>query len=211
MADLPVSYRERDRALRPLVRKHRHAHDLTFGTVRWIGPRAPSTARNVGPTHDASSTTTPCRPPDRVAGLLLILYAQKIAAISQLAVDDVHFTGETVAITFGTSPVVLPVPLAILVRERIPNRRGKAKIGTPDDVPWLFPGGNQAPAQRQPDRPAAPQDRDSAPTGPLHRPVHPRRANSPPQSSPGCSASTSKSPSSGRRHPPGTGRLRRRR
>lgn len=80
--------------------------------------------------------------PDRVAGLLLILYAQKIATISQLTIDDVHIDGETVAITFGTSPVVLPPPLASLVREHVATRRGKAKIGAPDDLPWLFPGGH---------------------------------------------------------------------
>ncbi|MFB7109191.1 hypothetical protein [Streptomyces sp. NPDC056291] len=33
------------------------------------------------------------------------------------------------------------MPLAALVRELVATRRGKAKIGTPDDVPWLFPGG----------------------------------------------------------------------
>lgn len=44
-------------------------------------------------------------------------------------------------ITFGTSPVVLPMPLGTLVRELVATRRGKAKIGTPDDTPWLFPGG----------------------------------------------------------------------
>jgi len=40
-----------------------------------------------------------------------------------------------------TSPVVLPEPLAALVRELVTTHRGKAKIGTPEDVPWLFPGG----------------------------------------------------------------------
>ncbi|MEU9046578.1 MULTISPECIES: hypothetical protein [unclassified Kitasatospora] len=78
---------------------------------------------------------------DRVAGLLLILYAQKISTISQLTVDDVDITGDTVAITFGTSPVTLPSPLAALVRELVATRRGKAEIGTPDNIPWLFPGG----------------------------------------------------------------------
>ena len=33
------------------------------------------------------------------------------------------------------------MPLADLVRELVATRGGKAKIGTPDDVPWLFPGG----------------------------------------------------------------------
>ncbi|MFE4337433.1 hypothetical protein ACFRQM_51650 [Streptomyces sp. NPDC056831] len=73
--------------------------------------------------------------------MLLILYAQKIANISHLTVNDVHINDGTVAITFGTSPIVLPVPLASLVRELVVTRRGKAEIDTPDDVPWLFPGG----------------------------------------------------------------------
>lgn len=60
--------------------------------------------------------------PDRVAGLLLVLYAQKIATISRLTVDDVHLDNHTVAITFGTSPVVLPEPLAALVRELVATR-----------------------------------------------------------------------------------------
>ncbi|MEV7393245.1 MULTISPECIES: hypothetical protein [unclassified Streptomyces] len=57
-----------------------------------------------------------------VTGLLLILYAQKISTIGRLTVDDVNITGETAAITFGTSPVVLPTPLATLVRELLANR-----------------------------------------------------------------------------------------
>ncbi|MFH8562035.1 hypothetical protein [Streptomyces sp. NPDC017988] len=28
-----------------------------------------------------------------------------------------------------------------MVRALVANRRGKAKIGTPGDAPWLFPGG----------------------------------------------------------------------
>lgn len=31
--------------------------------------------------------------------------------------------------------------MASLVRELGATRRGKAEVGTPDDVPWLFPGG----------------------------------------------------------------------
>lgn len=62
--------------------------------------------------------------------------------ICQLVVDNVQVDGDTVSITFGTSLVVLPAPLACLVRELVATRRGKAKIGTPEDVPWLFPGGH---------------------------------------------------------------------
>ncbi|WP_030248058.1 hypothetical protein [Streptomyces sp. NRRL S-350] len=42
----------------------------------------------------------------------------------------------------GTSPAVLPEPLVGLVRDLIATRRGKARIGTPNDVPWPFPGGH---------------------------------------------------------------------
>ncbi|WP_327740558.1 hypothetical protein OG749_46855 (plasmid) [Streptomyces nojiriensis] len=28
-----------------------------------------------------------------------------------------------------------------MIRELLANRRGKAKIGAPQDTPWLFPGG----------------------------------------------------------------------
>lgn len=31
------------------------------------------------------------------------------------------------------------MPLATLVRELVATRRGKAKVGTPDDISWLFP------------------------------------------------------------------------
>jgi hypothetical protein len=122
--------------------RHRHACGLTYGTVRWTGPLSTidSEKRWADARRLLNDDTLPT--PDRVAGLLLILYAQKISTISQLTFDDVNIGGDTVAITFGTSPVVLPAPLANLVSELVATRRGKAKIGTPDDVPWLFPGGH---------------------------------------------------------------------
>ncbi|MFC4606910.1 hypothetical protein ACFO9E_03590 [Streptomyces maoxianensis] len=84
--------------------QHRHAHDLTCGAIRWTGPQGTidsekrwADARRL--LNDNELPTT-----DRVAGLLLILYAQKISTISQLTIDDIDITGETVAITFGTRP-----------------------------------------------------------------------------------------------------------
>jgi len=41
----------------------------------------------------------------------------------------------------GTAPVVLPEPLAGLVRELVATRQGHAAIGRPGTTPWLFPGG----------------------------------------------------------------------
>ncbi|MEU4770204.1 hypothetical protein AB0H12_44020 [Actinosynnema sp. NPDC023794] len=77
---------------------------------------------------------------DRVAGLLLLLYAQRIATITQLTVDDVHDDGDTVAITFGRVPVTLPDPLAALVQELVATRKGGNIITAPDGKPWLFLG-----------------------------------------------------------------------
>ncbi len=120
---------------------HRHASHLTFGAVRWDGPRGPHNgekrwddARRL--LHDSTLTTS-----DRVAGLLLLLYAQRIASIVKLTTDHIHDHGDRVEIMLGTAPVVLPEPLAGLVRELVATRQGHAAIGRPGTTPWLFPGG----------------------------------------------------------------------
>jgi hypothetical protein len=154
--------------------QHRHANGLTYRTVRWTGPTGAldtekrwADARRL--LHD---DTLPAG--DRVAGLLVLLYAQRIATISQLTIDDVHLESDRVEIRFGTSPVVLPEPLAALVRDLVTTRRGKVKIGTPGDVPWLFPGGPpRTTHRRRPAWPAPPQDRHPTPARPLHRVVRP--------------------------------------
>lgn len=141
MTDAAFRYRDETGHFVRWSVQHRHAHGLTCGAVRWTGPQGTidSEKRWADARRLLNEDTLPTA--DRVAGLLLTHYAQKISTISQLTVEDVDFTGETVAITFGPSPVILPMPLDALVRELIETRRGKAKIGTPDDVPWLFPGG----------------------------------------------------------------------
>ncbi|MFF7074574.1 hypothetical protein [Streptomyces pseudovenezuelae] len=141
MTDAAFSYRDETGHFVRWSVQHRHAYGLTCGAVRWTGPQGTidSEKRWADARRLLSDNALPTA--DRVAGLLLILYAQKISTISQLTVDDVDITGDTVAIAFGSSPVTLPSPLAALVRELVATRRGKAKIGTPDDVPWLFPGG----------------------------------------------------------------------
>jgi len=141
IANPEASYRDETGHFIRWAVQHRHAIGLIQGTVRWTGPRGTldsekrwADARRL--LHDDTLLTA-----DRVAGLLLVLYAQRIATISQLTVDDVHLSSDTVKIMFGTSPVVLHEPLAGLVRDLVATRRGKARIGIPDDVPWLFPGG----------------------------------------------------------------------
>ena len=71
---------------------------------------------------------------------MLLLYAQRIATIAQLTVDDVHDDGTNLKITFGSSPVVIPDPMADLVRELIATRKGSNIIHASDAKLWLFPG-----------------------------------------------------------------------
>lgn len=141
MADATVSYRDETGHFVRWAIQHRHARGLDYGTARWTGPTSSidsekrwADARRL--LHDDTLATQ-----DRVAGLLLILYAQRIATISQLTVGHIHLGDETVTITFGQVPIALPAPLDDLVRELVATRRGKAKIATSDNIPWLFPGG----------------------------------------------------------------------
>lgn len=79
--------------------------------------------------------------PDRVAGLLVLLYAQSPAVIEGLTTATVDDDGTTITLTLATVPIVLPDPLAGLMREHLATRRGHATIGQPSEMPWLFPGG----------------------------------------------------------------------
>ncbi|WP_204249052.1 site-specific integrase [Nocardia arizonensis] len=141
MTDPAASYRDETGHFVRWSTQHRHAHGLVYGTTRWTGPMSSidsekrwADARRL--LNDDSLSTA-----DRVAGLLVVLYAQRISTISQLTVDDIRAETDTITMTFGTTPIILPTPLDELVRELVTTRRGKAKIGTPDAVRWLFPGG----------------------------------------------------------------------
>jgi hypothetical protein len=81
------------------------------------------------------------KPEDRLAGLLVLLYAQWPAAISRLTIDRVQVSDDEVRIRLGDEPVVLPEPLAALAVQVLARRRGKAALGDPGNSPWLFPGG----------------------------------------------------------------------
>jgi hypothetical protein len=91
-------------------------------------------ARNLlhDPGHDAV---------DRVAGCLVLLYAQPLTRIAVLTLADVHDAPVAMSLSPGTDPVEVPEPLAGLIRELTARRRGHTAIGLTDDSPWLFPGG----------------------------------------------------------------------
>ena len=81
------------------------------------------------------------RPGDRVAGLLVLLYAQTAATISELTVDDVQMTDQQVRLRLGREPIRIPAPLDNLLRELVTTGFGHAAVGSHCGSRWLFPGG----------------------------------------------------------------------
>ena len=114
---------------------------LQFPATRWHGPTR---------TIDTETRWAQARwllhdhtlnPVDRVAGLLLLLYAQTPAAVSRLTLEHVQTARHAVHLRLGREPVRLPEPLAGLVAGLIARRRGHAALGDQGASPWLFPGG----------------------------------------------------------------------
>lgn len=83
--------------------------------------------------HDTTLDTA-----DRVAGALVVLYAQPLVRICALTTGDVQTDGTTVTVSLGTDPLELPEPFATLIRS-LPMRR---RAGVAEQLPrnWLFPG-----------------------------------------------------------------------
>ncbi len=118
----------------------RHASGLTAPATRWTGPSGPldqdrrwADARRL--LHDG---TYP--PADRVAGLLVLLYAQKLSVITALTARHVQHEDGRTLLRLGSRPVILPAPLDALVTGLAAGRRprGSSLLGIPS--PWLFPG-----------------------------------------------------------------------
>lgn len=79
--------------------------------------------------------------PYRVAGILLLLYAQPLVRVAKLRIDAVE-TSETngnVRISFGSHPVPVPEPFAELLQEHLASRPN-LRTGSDTQSPWLFPG-----------------------------------------------------------------------
>jgi len=79
-------------------------------------------------------------PHDRVAGLLVVLYAQSVARISRLTADHVTTTGPAVRLRLGTTPLVLPSPMAQHVQALLPLRPATTAAKLAGTTQWLFPG-----------------------------------------------------------------------
>lgn len=77
-------------------------------------------------------------PVDRVAGALIVLYAQPLARIVALTTDDVIITGDSVQLRLGADALELPEPFATIIQQ-LPHRR---RASTVEQLPtrWLFTG-----------------------------------------------------------------------
>jgi GrpB-like predicted nucleotidyltransferase (UPF0157 family) len=122
------------------AKKHKLTQ-LDFAAVRWGGPTGVidtetrwEQARRL--LHDNS-----LKPEDRVAGLLVLLYAQYPATLSRLTLGHAETADGEVRIRLGREPILLPAPLDALVLKLIATRHGHAAIGDQRTSPWLFPGG----------------------------------------------------------------------
>jgi hypothetical protein len=109
--------------------------------TRWSGPTQLldhqhrwDTARRL--LHDET-----LKPEDRLAGLLVLLYAQGTTGISRMTVEQIHIDENEVRLRLGRVPIHLPEPIATLARAVVSNRKGHATIGALAPSPWLFPGG----------------------------------------------------------------------
>ena len=113
-------------------------------------------------------TDTDLDPADRVAGLLVLCYAQPVTTIARLSLDRITHGPGGVHLLLGSAPALLPKPLADLVLELAATRKGHATVGSPPTSPWLLPGGT-------PSRPIG-ADRLAIRLGRLGVPARPGRA-----------------------------------
>ncbi|WP_416978925.1 hypothetical protein [Streptomyces sp. T028] len=89
----------------------------------------------------------------RVAGLILLLYAQPLTRIVQLTVDDVLHDGETTLLRLGEPASPVPEPAAALLLAYLADR-DNMNTATNQVSRWLFPG-------RRAGRPARPDHMSS--------------------------------------------------
>lgn len=85
---------------------------------------------------------------DRVAGVLIVLFAQPVGRIARLLVDAITVVGGSVAVRFGDTAIMLPEPLAGDLRVLIADRRGCVAAGVPESR-WLFPVRLTGPADQR--------------------------------------------------------------
>jgi len=81
--------------------------------------------------------TLPLR--SRVAGSMILLYAQPVSRIVRLTIDDILHDGDHTLLRLGEPPTPVPEPLAGLLRAYLENRPNMTTAASSASR-WLFPG-----------------------------------------------------------------------
>ncbi len=76
--------------------------------------------------------------PYRVAGTLLLLYAQPLVKVAAIPMSKVLVAPDGLSLELGASPSPVPEPFAELLKSHITNRPNLRTAGA--DNPWLLPG-----------------------------------------------------------------------
>jgi integrase len=76
---------------------------------------------------------------DRVAGVLIAVFAQPVSRVARLTVDDLTVDGENVAIRFGDTAISMPEPVARDIRELL-DQLAELSPSVIRRYQWLFPG-----------------------------------------------------------------------
>lgn len=75
----------------------------------------------------------------RVAGILLLLYAQSLTKVAALPIDAISSTDGEIRISLGQEPIPVPKPFADMLHTHIRNRPNLRTTGGVAATPWLFP------------------------------------------------------------------------
>ncbi len=114
---------------------------LELPAERWSGPSGAVDSEQRWRQARWLLTDDAVDPSDRVAGLLVLLYAQRAAGVSRLTIDHVIVDDESVRLRLGARPLAVPEPLAAMVVDLVATRSGHATLGDRGTSRWLFPGG----------------------------------------------------------------------
>ncbi len=143
---------------------NQHLTALSFPATRWQGPARAldgqarwEAARRL--LHDDTLGTR-----DRLAGLLVLLYAQPVARISRLTTGHVTIDDTAVRLRLGPAPITLPGPVADLTRQLLDGKRGHATTGAGRPLTLAISR-----------RAARPSDQGHPPGTTPQRPRHPTR------------------------------------
>ncbi len=108
----------------------------------------PATLQHIDPTDPGDRlaqlrrllTDDTLDPRDRVAGCLVVLFAQRISRLVLLAKDDIQERDGQVFLRLGNEPLLLPEPLGTLARQLRDTPPAPKTTTVNTNSPWLFPG-----------------------------------------------------------------------